>query len=149
MITSYHRTGAAPWYDYLFDFTGGDVLRWVYQDPSQNVSIIQSAGPPASPFQTGVWYHCAFARDAAGAAALWFEGNRVAFEATEFQNINFEKHDSGRIAIGRYYAPSTTSGGVRFRPLDGWITNCRVLNGEAAYDPNDTTITIPTGYFTP
>lgn len=146
MIGSYHRTGVAPWWDFWWVWRTDDGMQFAYQNAA-NVTEMSVTAYPSPGITTGVWYHCAVCRDESGAFAMFHDGQRIYYDASAHASVNLLHHDSARISVGRFWAPSTSGAGQRYRPFDGYITNVRMLNGITAYDPNQTTLTIPTDYF--
>lgn len=144
LIGCYHRTGAAPWWDYWWTFTNSNQMQFAYLN-SSNVQEINVTAPPVSPFVTEQWYHCAVCRDDSNNFAMFMDGQRIHY-TSPMPNFNLLHHDSGKVGIGRFYVVSTGSFG-RYRASHATITNVRMLNGSTAYDPNQATLTIPTDYF--
>ena len=83
------------------------------------------------------WVHVVGVRSGTN-AALFVNGARKAFSAS-----NSDNGTSSDMVIGRYY-PATNN-----YYFSGYIAGARLLKGTAAYDPTQTTITIPTAPATP
>lgn len=83
-----------------------------------------------STLSAGVWYHMAYTRSGSN-LALFVNGTRV---ATTTSSASFAS--GGTQNIGR----GTGASGY----LSGYISNFRVVNGSAVYDPTLTTLTVPT-----
>ena len=82
-----------------------------------------------STLSAGVWYHMAYTRSGSN-LALFVNGTRV---ATATSSASFAS--GGTQNIGR----GTGASGY----LSGYISNFRVVNGSAVYDPTLTTLTVP------
>jgi hypothetical protein len=82
------------------------------------------------------WVHVVGVRSGTN-AALFVNGARKA------SSTNSENGTSSDMVIGRYY-PATNN-----YYFSGYIAGARLLKGTAAYDPTQTTITIPTAPATP
>lgn len=78
------------------------------------------------------WHHFAVSRSGTSTnqIAMWVDGTRVA------QGTNSQNYTSGTIYIGAF---GTTDGF-----WNGYISNLRIVNGSAVYDPANSTITVPT-----
>jgi len=78
------------------------------------------------------WHHFAISRSGTSTnqIAMWVDGTRVA------QGTNSQNYTSGTIYIGAF---GTTDGF-----WNGYISNLRIVNGSAVYDPANSTITVPT-----
>jgi len=78
------------------------------------------------------WHHFAISRSGTSTnqIAMWVDGTRVA------QGTNSQNYTSGTIYIGAFGA----SDGF----WNGYISNLRIVNGSAVYDPANSTITVPT-----
>jgi hypothetical protein len=81
------------------------------------------------------WVHVVGVRSGTN-AALFVNGSRKA------SSTNSENGTSSDMVIGRYYP------GTNDYYFSGYIAGARLLKGTAAYDPTQTSITIPTAPFT-
>jgi hypothetical protein len=82
------------------------------------------------------WQHCVAVRSGT-TLSVYLNGSRVA-TATNSKNLNV--------------SPTTSYIGTRYTgsgyDLEGYISNVRIIKGTAAYDPTQTTITVPTAQLT-
>jgi hypothetical protein len=115
-------------------------LSFTYRNEAgTDFSISGSTGSPNVAINT--WYHFAFVRKD-GAAALFWEGQRVAFNATVLDFPFLNHHDSD-VTLGRMESNTTSDHWV----LNGWLDEIRIFNGTAEYDPNLTSLTVPVAAF--
>ena len=93
-------------------------------------------------FTTGVWYHICVVRNASSNFSMYVNGSRVYNQTvtTSFNNIN-----SDPVYIGAF---RSGSGGGAWAYHNGYISNVRVVNGTAVYDPTQTSINVPTSSLT-
>ena len=82
------------------------------------------------------WQHCVAVRSGT-TLSVYLNGGRVA-TATNSKNLNV--------------SPTTSYVGTRYTgsgyDIEGYISNVRIIKGTAAYDPTQTTITVPTAQLT-
>jgi len=142
LISKYNR-GPFPfleWYLYITK-SASPTLNFVHRSPT---AIDKSAISPTlteSPL-SGVWYHVAVCRKD-GIVSLFWNGNRVAQNLTDFIGRDMSNLHPANVCLGRLEVQN----GNDHSSMQGWLDNVRVLNGVAAYD--GATYTIPTSYFVP
>jgi hypothetical protein len=114
---------------------------WMIDFQSSNLSAAISIGGSvtritgSSGLPLGVWNHFALVRSGSpGTLSLFLNGNRIATATPTGSLVD----DSNPVGIG-------VRGGTDSYYLTGYLTNIRVVNGTALYDPTLTTHTIPTG----
>jgi hypothetical protein len=92
----------------------------------QNVAQTTFTVPTMS---TGVWYHVAVVRNASNVCTVFLNGTRSS---------------TGSVTMStNYSAASNYIGLIGTNYFPGYISNLRVSNGSALYDPTQSTITVP------
>jgi hypothetical protein len=88
--------------------------------------------------QPNTWYHIAIARNGSGAETIWVDGQR---STTGVQNdgLNYSSFATG---INWAHCTWCVAGGSKFNGER--LSNLRAIVGSTLYDPNSTTITVPT-----
>jgi hypothetical protein len=86
----------------------------------------------------GQWYHYVACRDSSANFALFLNGTRVLSQAsatTSYNNVNSEALEIAKIEAGSpvntYYS-------------NAYFSNIRIVAGSTAYDPTQSTLTVPT-----
>ena len=104
--------------------------------PSTTQFTIDSFGVSNTTFtvpalSTNTWYHVAAVRNSSNATTIFLNGVRSSTGAVTV-NTNFSGASNwiGYFGSGSYFP--------------GYISNMRVINGASAYDPTQSTITVPT-----
>ena len=99
-------------------------------------SFYVGAGPviglPAGTIKANVWQHIVVSKNSGGTISFFVDGSR---KATGTDANNFTR---SVVSVGDF--PTTGS-----EPLNGYISNLRIVKGNSVYDPTQTTITVPTG----
>lgn len=83
------------------------------------------------PFVAGKWLHVVAVRSGTGAT-----------QTSIF--VNGVRYFNGQLTT-TYVAGNLQVGGISTQALNGYMSNVRVVNGSAVYDPTSTTLTVPTG----
>lgn len=94
------------------------------------------AGGAAGTIKAGQWQHIAITRNASGNLATFVDGIRVGYTASLTTNFT-------RTLLGLGDFPTTKA-----ESIDGYISNARIVVGNAVYDPTLTTCTVPTAPLT-
>ena len=117
---------------------------WMVDFQSSNLSAAISIGGSVtritgtSGIPLGVWNHFALVRSGSpGTLSLFLNGNRIATATPTGSLVD----DTNPVGLG-------VRGGTDSYYLTGFLTNIRVINGTALYDPTLTTHVIPTGPLT-
>ena len=82
------------------------------------------------------WNHVVFTRNSS-TIAIFLNGNRI---GSDTSSITFSASTSANFYVG--WAGSQS--GTTFNPIEGYITDARLVKGTAIYDPDSTTLTVPT-----
>lgn len=98
-------------------------------------STSYAAGASGS-IKAGQWQHIAVTRNASGNLATFVDGVRVGYTASLTTNFT-----NSLLGLGDF---PTTKG----ESIDGYISNARIVVGNAVYDPTLTTCTVPTAPLT-
>jgi len=89
-------------------------------------------------FTTNTWYHVAVSRDASNnSTAVWVNGTRIALSSDS------RVYDANSLTIGNGW-PNAQDG----RAFVGYQADLRVVSNQYIYNPNSTTITVPTSPLT-
>ncbi len=94
------------------------------------------AGVPSGTIKAGQWQHIAVTRNASGNLAFFVDGVRAGYTASFTTNFT-------RSLLGLGDFPTTKA-----ESIDGYISNARIVVGNAVYDPTLTTCTVPTAPLT-
>jgi hypothetical protein len=89
-------------------------------------------------FNINTWYHIVACRDSSGNLALFVNGTRILLQANVTTNYDFIAGSNGTHYIGATY------NNVVFDYGWGYYSNIRVIKGATAYDPTQSTLTVPT-----
>lgn len=123
-----YDNNATTWNSKLFYINSGTTgLTVGLSNGVNNWAWIPNAGAPA----LNVWHHVAITRQA-NTFGLFLDGARVA-TTNVFVNIGAT---NSPMNIGASTGNSA--------PFNGYITNFRIVNGTAVYNPANTTLTVPT-----
>lgn len=82
------------------------------------------------------WNHVVFTRNSS-TIAIFLNGNRI---GSDTSSITFSASTSANFYVG--WAGSQS--GTTFNPIEGYVTDARLVKGTAIYDPDSTTLTVPT-----
>ena len=88
------------------------------------------------------WNHVAVSRDGSGNLAIFFNGVKVLSQAgvnTAYNNVNANPLYIGRMDDGNPATP---------KYVTGYVSNVRVVNGSAVYNPTSSTLVVPTSPLT-
>jgi hypothetical protein len=88
--------------------------------------------------QPNTWYHIAIARNGSNAQTVWVNGTRST-SGVQSDGINYSGRATG---VNWAYCTWCVAGSSKFNGER--ISNLRVIVGSTPYDPNSTTITVPT-----
>jgi hypothetical protein len=93
-------------------------------------------------FNINTWYHVVAVRNSSSSFAMYINGTRVynATVTTSFNNVN-----SNALNLAYQYDGASPAG-VKY--FNGYISNPRIVNGSAVYDPTVSTLTVPTAPLT-
>lgn len=109
--------------------SGGIIYaRWgapSYQDVTTSTSPVYNS-----------WNHIVFTRNS-NTIALFLNGNRI---GSSTSSITFSASTSANFYVG--WAGSQS--GTTIDPIEGYIRDARLVKGTAVYDPDSTTLTVPT-----
>lgn len=89
-------------------------------------------------FTTNNWYHLVVCRDSSGNLALFVNGTRVFFQAGVTTDYTYVAGSQSNHYIGASYNGTTWSYAL------GYYSNIRVIKTATAYDPTQSTLTVPT-----
>ena len=89
----------------------------------------------------GTWNHVAVCRNSSGVMSMYVNGARTFTTST---NTSITDSTASNFWVG--WAGSLS--GATINPLTGHLSNVRILKGSTAYDPTQTTITVPTSQLT-
>jgi hypothetical protein len=117
---------------------------WMVDFQSSNLSAAISIGGSVTRITAsvgvplGVWNHFALVRSGSpGTLSLFMNGSRIATGTPTGSLVD----DSNPVGLG-------VRGGTDGYYLTGFLTNIRIVNGTALYDPTLTTYTVPTSVLT-
>ena len=89
-------------------------------------------------FNLNTWYHVVACRDGSGNLALFVNGTRILLQANETTNYDYVTASNSIHYIGASYNGTTWSYAL------GYYSNIRIIKGATAYDPTQSTLTVPT-----
>jgi hypothetical protein len=89
-------------------------------------------------FNLNTWYHVVACRDGSGNLALFVNGTRILLQANETTNYDYVASSNDIHYIGATY------NGTAWSYALGYYSNIRVIKGATAYDPTQSTLTVPT-----
>ena len=89
-------------------------------------------------FNINTWYHVVACRDSSGNLALFVNGTRILLQANETTSYDYVAGSNASIYMGATYNGSVWSYGL------GYYSNVRLIKGATAYDPTQSTLTVPT-----
>jgi hypothetical protein len=89
-------------------------------------------------FNINTWYHIVACRDSSSNLALFVNGTRILLQANVTTNYDYIAGSSGNHYIGATY------NNVVFDYGWGYYSNIRVIKDATAYDPTQSTLTVPT-----
>lgn len=93
-------------------------------------------GGASGTIKAGQWQHIATCRNSSGNTAFFVDGVRVGYVASYTNNFT-------RSLLGLGDFPTT-----KVESINGYISNARIVVGNAVYDPTQTTYTVPTAPLT-
>jgi len=118
--------------------SSGTAVSWYRYDGTEtNLSASYS-------FSKNTWYHIAVCRNGSNNLSIFVNGSRV-YNNTSV-SVSFNNVNSNSLYIGAVFDGS--GGGASWKYLNGYVSNARIVNGAAIYDPTQTTITVPTAPLT-
>jgi hypothetical protein len=89
-------------------------------------------------FNINTWYHVVACRDGSGNLALFVNGTRILLQANETTDYDYVAGSNSTHYIGASYNGSVWSYAL------GYYSNIRIIKGATAYDPTQSTLTVPT-----
>jgi hypothetical protein len=113
-------------------------INWYRYDGTTETNIGASYS-----FALNTWYHLVAVRNGSSNFSIFVNGNRVYNNASS--TLSYNNVNSDPVYIGYDYDGST---GSRNQYLPGYISNIRVVNGTAVYDPTQSTLIVPTAPLT-
>lgn len=139
LITKYLR-GNFPFWNWGFYFNKSGFPVFFYRNEAavdttlSGSDVVTGVSPNLT---TDTWHHAAVCRKD-GILSLFWDGVRVGFDDTNFVSLSIDNHHHSNVCLGRLEGNNSTDHWT----LNGWLDDCRILNGEAAYD--GATYTVPT-----
>ena len=133
-ILSLGRDSAAAAGDTSWDLyiSNGSALVW------QRIQTTATTYSANYTFNINTWYHIVACRDSSSNLALFVNGTRILLQANVTTNYDFIAGSQGNHYIGATY------NNVVFDYAWGYYSNIRVIKGATAYDPTQSTLTVPT-----
>ncbi len=129
----------------------GFTLKWTwYYNNATNNLVFTGHNPAPTPLTwisssttlvPGTWYHLVVVRDGSNNWAQFVNGTRIgtATTATAVPDV------SSSLFVN-YFTDSPV--GASWAPLNGYLSNTRVVKGTAVYSPTSSTLTVPTAPLT-
>jgi hypothetical protein len=115
--------------DFLYLNTGSVAFRWGYPNYADT--------PSSSVIQVNTWNHVVVCRNTSGSMSCYLNGTRF-FNTSS--NTNITNSTASSFWVG--WAGSLS--GTTVNPFPGYISNFKFLKNATAYDPTQTTISVPT-----
>lgn len=120
-------------FDLLHIPTNEVALRWGYPN------YTDSGVSPAMALNT--WNHIAVCRNSSGSMSCYLNGTR-------WFNTSSNTSITNATASSFWVGWAGSLSGSTINPFNGYISNARLVNGSAVYDPTSSTLTVPTAPLT-
>lgn len=156
---SYLKTGPVINYGFFIGVAGGNGISINIQSDSEiqvdAYGINATVFILTNPLQVNTWHHIAVARDANNDETVWVDGVRAASSKNRWDNSpsgaifrdtrNYSGQSTGiNVSTGCGHCNDGPTNNSTNDFAETKITNYRFVVGSTVYDPNDSTITLPT-----
>ena len=131
LIEHYGNSASAGWTVYGYGRNRIDLYPGVTSSSPNTASIFNDG------FVDNMWHHIAFSKNSSNNLGVFINGHRIRYESS-YTSIG---PDSGTLDIGGRNGNSKN-------PVDGYMSDIRIVKGSTPYDPTQTTLTVPTAPLT-